>query len=76
MTQKLGVEFEVGKRRRASLILDFILLVVPNTLLQLDNSAWVCGGITINPSAFPARQRESINPYAVLVVALVHRVLA
>ncbi len=44
---------------------DFILTPVPNTLFQRDNSAWVYGGVSINPMAKPARQRESIHSRAV-----------
>jgi arginine deiminase len=44
---------------------DFILTPVPNTLFQRDNSAWVYGGVSINPMAKQARQRESIHSRAV-----------
>jgi arginine deiminase len=44
---------------------DFILTPVPNTLFQRDNSAWVYSGVSINPMAKPARQRESIHSRAV-----------
>jgi arginine deiminase len=44
---------------------DFILTPVPNTLFQRDNSAWVYTGVSINPMAKPARQRESIHSRAV-----------
>jgi arginine deiminase len=44
---------------------DFILTPVPNTLFQRDNSAWVYSGVTVNPMAKPARQRESIHSRAV-----------
>ncbi len=44
---------------------DFVLAPLPNTLFQRDNSAWVGGGVTINPMAKPARQRESLHSRAV-----------
>lgn len=44
---------------------DFVLAPVPNTLFQRDNSAWVYGGVSINPMAKAARQRESIHTRAV-----------
>ncbi|MCV7227569.1 arginine deiminase [Mycolicibacterium komossense] len=44
---------------------EFILTPVPNTLFQRDNSAWIYGGVTINPMAKAARQRESIHSRAV-----------
>jgi arginine deiminase len=40
---------------------DFILAPLPNTLFQRDNAAWIGAGLTINPMAKPARQRESVN---------------
>jgi arginine deiminase len=44
---------------------DFVLAPLPNTLFQRDNSAWIYGGVTINPMAKPARQRESLHSRAV-----------
>jgi arginine deiminase len=44
---------------------DFVLAPLPNTLFQRDNSAWVYGGLTINPMAKPARQRESLHSRAI-----------
>jgi len=44
---------------------DFVLPPLPNTLFQRDNSAWIHGGVTINPMAKPARQRESLHSRAV-----------
>ena len=40
---------------------DFLLRPLPNHLFQRDNSAWIYGGVSINPMAKPARQRETIN---------------
>ena len=44
---------------------DFVLAPLPNTLFQRDNSAWIYGGVTINPMAKAARQRESLHSRAV-----------
>ena len=44
---------------------DFVLAPLPNTLFQRDNSAWINGGVTINPMAKAARQRESLHSRAV-----------
>jgi arginine deiminase len=44
---------------------DFVLPPLPNTLFQRDNSAWIHGGLTINPMAMPARRRESLHSRAV-----------
>ena len=40
---------------------DFVLRPLPNHLFQRDNSAWIYGGLSINPMAKPARERETIN---------------
>ena len=44
---------------------DFVLPPLPNTLFQRDNSAWIYAGVTINPMAKAARQRESLHSRAV-----------
>jgi arginine deiminase len=44
---------------------DFVLTPLPNHLFQRDNSAWVYGGVSINPMAMPARIRESIHSAAI-----------
>lgn len=40
---------------------DFVLRPLPNHLFQRDNSAWMYGGLSINPMAKAARERETIN---------------
>jgi arginine deiminase len=44
---------------------DFVLRPLPNTMFQRDNSAWIYDGVTINPMAKAARQRESLHSRAV-----------
>ena len=44
---------------------DFILPPLPNHLFQRDNSCWVYGGVSINPMAKPARQRETLHSRAI-----------
>ncbi|MGW6442656.1 arginine deiminase [Lentzea sp. NPDC055074] len=44
---------------------DFVLAPLPNTLFPRDSSAWVYGGVTINPMAKAARRRESLHCQAV-----------
>jgi arginine deiminase len=44
---------------------DFVLPPLPNTLFPRDSSAWIYGGVTVNPMAKPARQRESLHCRAV-----------
>jgi arginine deiminase len=40
---------------------DFLLAPLPNHLFQRDNSAWVYGGVSVNPMSKAARKRETIN---------------
>jgi arginine deiminase len=44
---------------------DFILSPLPNQLFTRDNSCWIYSGVTINPMAMPARQRETLHVRAV-----------
>ena len=44
---------------------DFLLKPLPNHLFQRDNSAWIYGGLSINPMSKPARKRETINSHVV-----------
>jgi arginine deiminase len=44
---------------------DFILPPLPNTLFTRDNSCWMYGGLTVNPMAMPARQRETLHSRAI-----------
>jgi len=44
---------------------EFLLMPLPNHLFQRDNSCWIYGGITLNPMAKPARQRETIHSRAI-----------
>jgi arginine deiminase len=44
---------------------DFLLRPLPNHLFQRDNSAWIYGGVSINPMAKPARERESVHSSAI-----------
>jgi arginine deiminase len=44
---------------------DFVLAPLPNHLFQRDNSCWIYGGVTINPMAKPARQRETLHTRAI-----------
>jgi len=44
---------------------DFVLTPLPNHLFQRDNSAWIYGGVSINPMAMPARLRESVHSTAI-----------
>jgi arginine deiminase len=44
---------------------DFVLPPLPNHLFQRDNSCWIYGGVSVNPMAKPARQRETLNSRAI-----------
>jgi len=39
----------------------FVLPPLPNQLFVRDTSAWMYGGVSINPMAFPARRRETMH---------------
>jgi arginine deiminase len=43
----------------------FVLPPLPNQLFMRDTSAWMYGGVSINPMAFPARRRETLYLEAV-----------
>lgn len=43
----------------------FVLPPLPNHLFTRDTSCWVYGGVTVNPMAKPARQRETVNLEAI-----------
>lgn len=44
---------------------DFLLPPLPNHLFPRDNSCWVYGGLSVNPMAKPARQRETLHIRAI-----------
>lgn len=44
---------------------DFVLPPLPNHLFQRDNSAWIYGGVSVNPMAKAARRRESVHSGAI-----------
>ena len=44
---------------------DFILPPLPNQLFTRDTSAWIHGGVTLNPMFWPARQLETLNVEAI-----------
>ncbi|MGA3351888.1 MAG: arginine deiminase [Acidimicrobiales bacterium] len=44
---------------------DFLLAPLPNHLFQRDNVCWIYDGVTINPMAKLARQRETLHSRAI-----------
>ncbi len=44
---------------------DFVLPPLPNHLFQRDNSCWIYGGVSVNPMAKAARQRETLHSRAI-----------
>lgn len=44
---------------------DFLLPPMPNTIFTRDSSAWIYGGVTINPMFWPARRLETLNVAAI-----------
>ena len=44
---------------------DFVLAPLPNQLFTRDPSAWIYGGVTLNPMYWPARSQETLNMAAI-----------
>ena len=44
---------------------DFVLAPLPNQLFTRDPSAWLYGGVSLNPMFWPARQLETLNIEAI-----------
>ena len=44
---------------------DFLLAPMPNQIFTRDTSAWVYGGVTLNPMFWPARRLETLNLAAI-----------
>jgi arginine deiminase len=44
---------------------DFVLPPLPNQLFTRDTTAWIYGGVTLNPMFWPARQLETLNAEAI-----------
>jgi arginine deiminase len=61
----LDLSASAGLRWQALDADDLVLPPLPNTLFQRDNSAWIGAGVTVNPMAKLARQRESVHTRAV-----------
>jgi arginine deiminase len=64
---------DVGEGRLASRSLvvsslepdDFVLRPLPNSYFTRDPSAWIYGGVVVNPMFWPARRLEALNVEAV-----------
>jgi arginine deiminase len=39
----------------------FVLPPLPNQMFMRDSSAWMYGGVSVNPMAFPTRRRETMH---------------
>jgi len=52
----------IGEAMRAT---DFVLPPLPNHLFTRDTTAWIYGGVTLNPMFWPARHLETLNVEAV-----------
>ena len=57
-------EMRIGDRAGAAPT-DFVLPPLPNQLFTRDTSAWIYGGVSLNPMFWPARQLETLNVEAV-----------
>ena len=60
-----------GQLARRSLVVsslepdDFVLRPLPNSYFTRDPSAWIYGGVVVNPMYWPARRLEALNVEAV-----------
>jgi len=65
--QARGVTVGSGELAKRSLVLsamepdDFILRPLPNSYFTRDPSAWIYGGVVVNPMYWPARRLEALN---------------
>src|SRR5436190_11390595 len=65
--QAQGVSVGSGELAKRSLVLsamepdDFILRPLPNSYFTRDPSAWIYGGVVVNPMYWPARRLEALN---------------
>jgi arginine deiminase len=65
--QAKGVSVGSGELAKRSLVLsamepeDFILRPLPNSYFTRDPSAWIYGGVVVNPMYWPARRLEALN---------------
>jgi arginine deiminase len=65
--QARGVSVGSGELAKRSLVLsamepdDFILRPLPNSYFTRDPSAWIYGGVVVNPMYWPARRLEALN---------------
>ncbi len=65
LKNELGAEFPRSLRWDVLRDDDFVLAPLPNHLFQRDNSCWIYEGVTVNPMAKPARQRETLHTRAI-----------
>jgi arginine deiminase len=60
-----------GEAARGSLVVsamvpdDFVLRPLPNSYFTRDPSAWIYGGVVVNPMYWPARRLEALNVEAI-----------
>jgi arginine deiminase len=60
-----------GQLARQSLVIsamepdDFVLRPLPNSYFTRDPSAWIYGGVVVNPMYWPARRLEALNVEAI-----------
>jgi arginine deiminase len=52
----------IGRSLKAT---DFVLPPLPNQLFTRDTTAWLYGGVTLNPMFWPARRLETLNVEAI-----------
>ncbi len=66
-----GVSVGSGELAKRSLVIsamepdDFVLRPLPNSYFTRDPSAWIYGGVVVNPMYWPARRLEALNLEAI-----------
>ena len=66
-----GLDGGEGRLARRSLVAsamaadDFVLRPLPNSYFTRDPSAWIYGGVVVNPMYWPARRLEALNVEAI-----------
>lgn len=65
LPEEIGGIYKDAVRPDGLHIHDWILSPLPNTQFTRDNSAWIFGGVSLNPMFWPARQQETLLTAAI-----------
>lgn len=62
---EVGGAYKAAVAPDGSMVEDWLMPPLPNTQFMRDNSAWVFGGVSLNPMFWPARKQETMLTAAV-----------